>query len=280
MKPVFEERMKQLLPDAKDFDRYSEIIHTKPLNYIRCNTLKISSDELFLRLKKRWNVVQLFPKYPEIILIDQELGPGELGNAIEHLLGYYYLQEIASMLPAIALNPKQNELVLDLCAAPGSKTTQMAAMMKNKGTIIANDSKLDRIKILASNLERCGVTNAIITRTDGIHLCRRMKEENFLFDKILVDAPCSGEGTIRSSKKTLLMWNINAVNGLSKVQKKLLDSGDKEAMMPDWEFVEMLEHGMPPTCGFGFGERLFAILANKPARETQMFPLMRPKDRK
>lgn len=60
-------------------------------------------------------------------------------------------------------------------------------------------------------------------------------------------------------------------------QQKLLDRGDKDAMMPDWEFVEMLEHGMPPTCGFGFGERLFAILANKPLRETQMFPLMRPK---
>jgi len=165
-----------------------------------------------------------------------DLEPGELGRALEHLLGYYYLQEIASMLPAIALNPKQNELVLDLCAAPGSKTTQMAAMMKNKGTIIANDSKLDRIKILASNLERCGVTNAIITRTDGIHLCRRMKEENFLFDKILVDAPCSGEGTIRSSKKTLLMWNINAVNGLSKVQKKLLESA-MEILKPNGEIV-------------------------------------------
>ena len=62
-----------------------------------------------------------------------------------------------------------------------------------------------------------------------------------------------------------------------EIQKKLLEAGDTEAMMPDWEFVEMLEHGMPPTCGFGFGERLFAILSNKPARETQMFPLMRPK---
>ena len=62
-----------------------------------------------------------------------------------------------------------------------------------------------------------------------------------------------------------------------EVQQKLLDSGDKEAMMPDWDFVEMLEHGMPPTCGFGFGERLFAFLADKPLRELQLFPLMRPK---
>ena len=60
-------------------------------------------------------------------------------------------------------------------------------------------------------------------------------------------------------------------------QQKLIDAGDKEAMMPDWEFVEMLEYGMPPTCGFGFGERLFAFLVDKPLREIQMFPLMRPK---
>jgi lysyl-tRNA synthetase class 2 len=60
-------------------------------------------------------------------------------------------------------------------------------------------------------------------------------------------------------------------------QKRLLEAGDEEAMMPDWDFVEMLEHGMPPTCGFGFGERLFAFLVGKPLRETQLFPLMRPK---
>jgi lysyl-tRNA synthetase, class II len=62
------------------------------------------------------------------------------------------------------------------------------------------------------------------------------------------------------------------------VQKKLLEAGDTEAMMSDYEFIEMLEHGMPPTCGFGFGERLFAILADKPVRELQIFPLMRPKE--
>ena len=62
-----------------------------------------------------------------------------------------------------------------------------------------------------------------------------------------------------------------------KLQQELIDRGDKEAMMPDWEFVEMLEHGMPPTCGFGFGERLFAFFCDKPVRETTLFPLMKPK---
>ena len=98
MKPLFEERMKALLPDANDFAKFNEIVHTKPLNYIRCNTLKIGCDELFNRLNERWEVIQPFSEHPEIMLIKSELGPGELGNAIEHLLGYYYIQEVCSMM--------------------------------------------------------------------------------------------------------------------------------------------------------------------------------------
>src|SRR5690606_29381499 len=94
MKPAFKERMQELLPNKEDFKKYEEISHTSPKNFIRCNTLKISSQKLIERLKqKNWNVIQPFPNYPEIILIDQNLLPGELGNAIEHLLGYYYIQE-------------------------------------------------------------------------------------------------------------------------------------------------------------------------------------------
>ncbi len=222
MKPVFEERMRELLSDKDDFANYNEIIHKKPLNYIRCNTLKISCDELFSRLNKKWNVVQPFSDYPEIILIDQELLPGELGNAIEHLLGYYYVQEVCSMMSVIALAPKPGERVLDVCASPGSKTTQIAAKMENKGTLIANDVKLDRVRILAANLERCGVTNCVVTRNDGVGLCARLRENNFKFDKILLDAPCSGEGTLRSSSKSFLMWNLKVVKKLSREQKKLI----------------------------------------------------------
>ena len=90
--------------------------------------------------------------------------PGELGRAKEHLLGYYYIQELASMLPIIALEPEKGDKILDLCAAPGSKTTQAGAKMENTGFIIANEISMGRIKILASNLERCGVTNTIITK--------------------------------------------------------------------------------------------------------------------
>jgi len=161
-KPLFVERMKALL--GKDFESYMEILKKEPVRSIRCNKLKISPEDLKKRLEEKgWKVGQPFKEHKEIMVIESKLEPGELGRSLEHLLGYYYVQEIASMLPIIALKPKPKKMVLDLCAAPGSKTTQMAAEMENKGTIIANEISLRRMKILASNLERSGVTNTIIT---------------------------------------------------------------------------------------------------------------------
>jgi len=269
MKPLFEERMRKLLPDEKDFEEFEKIIHQKPRKFIRCNTLKISCEELIKRLNKKWKVEQPFSEFPEIMLVEgklnsvktnppnsttqflskmkntklaslahpkainnkstksssddnfNDLEPGELGNSVEHLLGYFYVQELSSMLPLLVLKPSPGEFVLDLCASPGSKTTQMAAMMENKGTVIANDIKLDRIKILSANLERCGVMNVVVTRNDGVGLCNRLGKKGFKFDKILLDVPCSGEGTLRSSPKTFMMWNFKVVKKLSREQKKL-----------------------------------------------------------
>lgn len=222
MKPLFAQRMRALLPDEKDFQTFSQIVHTSPKNFIRCNTLKIKIEELISRLNKKWTVVQPFPSQPEILLVQNNLRPGELGNAIEHILGYYYIQEISSMMSVIALNPKPNEFILDLFASPGSKTTQMASCMKNQGAILANDLKLDRIMILASNLEKCGVTNTIVTRQDAISLCSSLLKTQFKFDKILLDAPCSGEGTLRSSQKTFQIWNKKIISKLSRQQKKFI----------------------------------------------------------
>ncbi len=227
MKPLFEERMKKLLPDGGDFSAFEKIIHKKPQRFIRCNTLKISTNDLVERLSKKWDVKQPYGGYPEIILVESVLEPGELGNSIEHLLGYFYVQEISSMLPPLVLEPKKGDFILDMCSSPGSKTTQMAAMMENQGTIIANDIKLDRIKILSANLERCGVMNTIITRNDGVGLCERLAKNGFKFDKILLDAPCSGEGTLRSSPKTFKMWNYKVVKKLSREQRKLFVSALK-----------------------------------------------------
>lgn len=223
LKPLFLERMQKLLPDKVDYQKYLDILKIQPVRSFRCNTLKISPQKLKEKLTKKynWKIIQPWKSNPEVMIVESQLLPGELGRALEHLLGYYYIQELASMLPVIALSPMPNETVLDLCSAPGSKTTQMAALMKNTGSIIANEISLGRIRILASNLERCGVTNTIITKKEGIALCTRLQKENFEFDKILVDAPCSGEGTLRSSPKTYVMWNPNTIKTLSKLQKQL-----------------------------------------------------------
>jgi len=221
-KTLFEERMKILLPNKEDYQKFTETIHTQPKNFIRCNTLKISPKELLERLQKKWQVIQPFPNHEEIMLINSPLGPGELGNSIEHLLGYYYIQEVCSMMSVLALNPQPGEFVLDLFASPGSKTTQIAAKMQNQGTIIANDLKIGRISILVSNIEKAGATNCVVTRKDAIAFCSALSKSNYKFDKILVDAPCSGEGTLRSSPKTFIMWNEKVINNLSKMQKKFI----------------------------------------------------------
>ncbi len=234
-KPLFLERMKLLL--GKDFQNYLNMLKKEPVRSFRCNTLKIMPEKLKKRLEnKGWKIKQPFKNFPEIMIAENKLAPGELGRALEHLLGYYYIQEISSMLPVLTLNLKENEKVLDLCASPGSKTTQMAARMNNSGLLIANEVKFGRIKILSANTERCGVMNMLITKRDGTALCRHLKEENFLFDKILLDAPCSGEGTFRSVPKGMEMWNIKTIKNLSKLQKSLIANAI-EILKPKGELV-------------------------------------------
>lgn len=198
------------LTDIKEFKKYSLERLRKS---IKVNTLKISINKLKSRLKD-YKLKQIpWCKYGFFV----ESGPRtDLGNLKEHSLGYFYVQEAASMLPALILNPGKDEIVLDIAAAPGSKTTQIAALMKNTGLIVANDVKYDRLKALASNLERCGVTNTIITLMYG----QTIKEQKF--DKILVDAPCSGTGVIRKSLQTLKTWNPNMLKKLAGEQKSLL----------------------------------------------------------
>jgi NOL1/NOP2/sun family putative RNA methylase len=232
-KPLFLERLKKLMPDEKDFARFNEIIHIKPVNAIRCNTLKISPLNLRKRLEEKgWKIEQPWDQHPEVMQVTSELEPGELGRAREHLTGLYYIQEFSSMLPLLALKPKAGELVLDLFAAPGSKTTQMAALMENKGTIIANDNDISRISILASNIERCGAMNVLVARHDAVILCEKFLKLGIKFDKILLDVPCSGEGTTRGSPKTFIMWNYKMIKKLGRMQRKFIASA-----------VPLLKHG-------------------------------------
>src|SRR3989344_9334568 len=224
-KPQFIERINLLLGNEEDTKKFFETVKTPPKKSIRVNTLKISPKDLIKKLEeKNWKLYQPFPEHPEIIQLQNELEPGELGKAIEHILGYFYVQEITSMMPIIALQPKVDDTLLDLCASPGSKTTQAAAVMQNQGAIIANDVSISRISILSANLEKTGVTNAIVTRHDGINLCKKLKKLNFNFDKILVDAPCSGEGNIRTSPRTYLEWSENLLKNLGGKQKKLAEA--------------------------------------------------------
>src|SRR3989344_8504706 len=188
---------------------------------IRVNTLKISIPELKKRLEQAWNLEQV-PWCKEGFWIEHKKRERrDIGNLIEHPLGYFYTQEAASMIPPIVLEPQENDIVLDIAASPGSKTTQIAAMMGNKGILIANDYTTERMKPLSINLQRCGVSNAIITLMQG----QWFKE--MLFDKILLDAPCSGTGTIRKSLKTLRIWNPVMVKRLAGTQRQLIDTAFK-----------------------------------------------------
>lgn len=216
-KPAFIERYSKLT----DFETFKACSLTYLRKSIRVNTLKISVKELVQRLEKNWQLTPI-PWCSEGFWIEHK-GTGDekrrdIGNLLEHSLGYIYVQEAASMIPPVVLAPEDNELIVDMCAAPGSKTTQIAQMMHNTGLLIANDYDIDRLKALSINCERCGVSNLVITRMQG----QQFKHVTQQFDRILVDAPCSGTGTIRKSYKTLLMWNPTMVQRLSMLQKKLI----------------------------------------------------------
>ncbi|NTV23973.1 MAG: RsmB/NOP family class I SAM-dependent RNA methyltransferase, partial [Nanoarchaeota archaeon] len=151
----------------------------------------------------------------------------DIGNTIEHALGYIYVQEAASMVPPLALAPEPGEIVLDMCASPGSKSTQICQMMENRGILVSNDFTGDRMKPLGLNIQRMGITIAILTKMYG----QWFGKKGILFDKILVDAPCSGTGTIRKSPKTLMIWNAKMIERLSVTQGHLLATA-YEALRP------------------------------------------------
>jgi NOL1/NOP2/sun family putative RNA methylase len=217
LKPKFEERYKKLL--GTEYNNFLECSFTYLTKCIRVNTLKTTIKEVKTKLEKNWNLEQI-PWSKESFKITPKEGKNyDIGNIKEHSLGYFYVQESASMLPAIVLDPKPKDKVLDMCAAPGSKTTQIAQYMKNEGILIANDLQGSRLKSLGINLQRMGIKNTIETQASGTRF--RTKQ----FDKILVDAPCSGTGTIRKSFKVLEMWSQNLVKQIAKQQYSLLKAG-------------------------------------------------------
>ncbi|MFA5176052.1 MAG: NOL1/NOP2/sun family putative RNA methylase [Candidatus Nanoarchaeia archaeon] len=211
----FKQRFIEKYKDLTDIDKFLEYSQKYLRRSIRVNTLKCSIPELKKRLEKNWELKQI-PWCKEGFWIKHKTEDRrDIGNLKEHSLGYFYVQESASMLPPVILNPKENSLILDSCACPGSKTTQLAAIVKNTGLIIANDDDFTRLVSINMNLQRCGVLNTIVTNG---------KAENIKikFDYILLDAPCSGSGVIRKSPKTTRIWNPNMTKKLSLIQKNLI----------------------------------------------------------
>lgn len=161
------------------------------------------------------------PFADHLFSIDRARRDLPLGNTIGHALGRFYLQEASSCLPPLALDPQPGETVLDLTAAPGSKSTQLAAMMQGRGLLVANELSASRIKKLVFNLIRCGVSNAVVTNLDGI---RWGNLAPAFFDRILLDAPCTAEGTFRKDKKVLDHWSKAKIAEAAQLQERLLDS--------------------------------------------------------
>jgi len=199
-----------VLDDSDEFWEYLK----KPLRQsIRINTLKAPFESIKERLEEEY-ILEPIPWVREGFFINKS----EFSDVLEHALGLIFPQEAASMIPPVVLNPKPGELVLDMAAAPGAKTTQIAQYMRNEGCIVANDMKKFRVNILIANLNRFGVLNARVTQKDGAYF-GRFRET---FDRILLDAPCTSVGMIRKNFKFAKGWSMDRVYMYSKIQKKLI----------------------------------------------------------
>lgn len=198
---------------------------------VRINTLKTKEEETKNRLLTQGFKLEKIDWIPNAYRIT--FAPFSIGKTLEHFLGYIYIQDPASMIPPIVLDPKPGEWVLDITAAPGSKTTQMAQLMGNTGLILANDVDITRLKALSHNLDRMGVINTIITNVDGYKLGFWFPNT---FDKVLLDAPCSAIGTIHRTYEILRWWSWAKVSRLVQTQKGLI-LGAYRALKPGGKLV-------------------------------------------
>lgn len=206
----FKRRFVERYSSLTDFEKFKKASLERKRKAIRVNTIKISVSEF----KKRVDLkLKQIPWCEEGFFVESLRT--DLGNLPEHGLGYFYVQEASSMVPVEILKPKKRDFILDVAAAPGSKTTQIAAKLGGSGFIVANDNNYNRMKALTMNLQRSGVINYISTLMEG----RFIKGE---FDKILLDAPCSGTGTLSKSPQTLLEWNPYGIRRLAGLQKQLI----------------------------------------------------------
>ena len=222
-----------------DLDALQNISKTPLRKSFRVNTLKSSVDDFQKWAhEKKWTLDPV-PWCSEGFFVEQKVSSFEpfdgaqdrrpqddtttsaLGKDLLHQLGHTYMQEAASMLPIALLDPKPGETILDMAAAPGSKTTQIAAAMQNTGVIIANDIQEKRLWTLRAALQRSGVLNTILTKKRGEWFGKQMTE---CFDRVLCDAPCSAQGVCRKDPKALKYCNPKRVKSLQNTQIALLES--------------------------------------------------------
>lgn len=211
------DRIKQLIPET-EWELFFEKV-TQPLpKTIRLNP----HSKLKKEIPKNWQLTPV-SEIPEAFFIQRENQKEQpLGKTMEHFSGQIYVQSLSSMLPVKILDPQPEEKILDMCSAPGSKTTFIAEKMENRGLLVCNEPSSSRSKKLSANLQRMGTLNYIMTQSDGTKMAYFFGQE---FDKILLDAPCSSEGFARRDASYFdRMWSEKKIFEAAKLQKRLITS--------------------------------------------------------
>lgn len=214
----FEKKMKAFLGDEWDDFLYS--YDNNRFQALRFNTLKVQSQEERMRILKVLGISsdKRVSWANEAYYFDENVRPGKHPY---HEMGLYYIQEPSAMSAAALLAPKPGMRVLDLCAAPGGKSTQLATYLGDSGLLVSNEINTQRSRILSQNIERMGIKNAIVTNEDSFVLASHFPG---FFNAIQVDAPCSGEGMFRKLPEAIEQWSIENVAICAARQKEILDN--------------------------------------------------------
>ena len=214
----FEKKMKAFLGDEWDDFLYS--YDNNRFQALRFNTLKVQSPEERMRILKTLKISsdKKVSWANEAYYFDENVRPGKHPY---HEMGLYYIQEPSAMSAAALLAPKPGMRVLDLCAAPGGKSTQLATYLGDSGLLVSNEINTQRSRILSQNIERMGIKNAIVTNEDSFVLASHFPG---FFNAIQVDAPCSGEGMFRKLPEAIEQWSMENVAICVARQKEILDN--------------------------------------------------------